>query len=117
MTLYGDTLWVVVPLQTLHGFSFGATQLGAMAAVSRFAPEGARGRAQGTLSACNALVSACATLACGLAYRYGGGPLTFGLMAPLAVAGLCLTARAAHLAEAARLHSAAFVRQPPDTIA
>jgi len=117
MALYGDILGAVVVLQTLHGFSFGATQLGAMAAVSGFAPEGARGRAQGTLSACNALVSACATLACGLAYRHGGGPLTFGLMAPLAIIGLCLTARAAQLARAARLHSAAFLRQPPDTIA
>jgi len=38
-------------------------------------------------------------------------------MAPLAIIGLCLTARAAQLAQAARLHSAAFLRQPPDTIA
>jgi PPP family 3-phenylpropionic acid transporter len=117
MAFYGDTLGAVVVLQTLHGFSFGATQLGAMAAVSRFAPEGARGRAQGTLSATNALASACATLASGLAYGHGGGPLAFGLMAPLAVIGLCLTARAARLARRQRLHSAAFVGQHPDTIA
>jgi PPP family 3-phenylpropionic acid transporter len=117
MAVYGDRLGAVVVLQTLHGLSFGATQLGAMAAVSRFAPDGARGRAQGTLSACNALASACATLASGLAYGRGGGALAFGLMAPLAVIGLCLTARAARLARQTRLHSAAFVRQHPDTVA
>lgn len=117
MVFYGDSLGAVLVLQTLHGFSFGATQLGAMAAVSRFAPEGARGRAQGTLSATNALASAGATLMSGLAYGQGGGPLAFGLMAPLAVLGLCLTARAARLARTERLHSAAFVPQHPNTIA
>ena len=67
----------------------GATQLGAMAAVSRFAPDGARGRAQGTLSAVNASISVGATLVSGLAYR-ADGPLAFLLMVPLAAAGLGL---------------------------
>lgn len=90
----GDRMPALVALQALHGFTFGATQLGAMAAVSGFAPEGARGRAQGTLSAVNATVSACATILTGFAYR-AGGPLAFALMAPLALAGLVLTAAAA----------------------
>ncbi|MDP4002809.1 MFS transporter [Methylobacterium sp. NEAU K] len=85
----GDRLAALVPLQCLHGLTFGATQLGAMAAVSAFAPEGARGRAQGTLSAVNAGISVVATLVSGLAYQ-AGGPLAFLLMAPLAACGLGL---------------------------
>ncbi|MEE7446890.1 MFS transporter [Methylobacterium radiotolerans] len=89
MYLLGDRLAALVPLQGLHGLTFGATQLGAMAAVSAYAPEGARGRAQGTLSAVNAGISVVATLGSGVAYR-AGGPLAFLLMAPLAAAGLGL---------------------------
>lgn len=89
MVLVGDRLVALVPLQGLHGLTFGATQLGAMAAVSTYAPDGARGRAQGTLSAVNASISVVATLVSGLAYR-AGGPLAFLLMAPLAAAGLGL---------------------------
>ncbi len=89
MFLFGDHLAALVPLQCLHGLTFGATQLGAMAAVSAYAPDGARGRAQGTLSAVNAGISVGATLVSGLAYR-AGGPLAFLLMAPLAAAGLGL---------------------------
>lgn len=94
MFLLGDDLAALVPLQCLHGLTFGATQLGAMAAVSAYAPEGARGRAQGTLSAVNAGISVCATLGSGLAYRIGG-PLAFLMMAPLAACGLGLAAAAA----------------------
>ncbi|XYD09586.1 MFS transporter [Methylobacterium sp. NMS12] len=89
MYLLGDHLAALVPLQCLHGLTFGATQLGAMAAVSAYAPDGARGRAQGTLSAVNAAISVVATLGSGVAYR-AGGPLAFLLMAPLAAAGLGL---------------------------
>ena len=89
MFLLGDRLVALVPLQCLHGLTFGATQLGAMAAVSAYAPDGARGRAQGTLSAVNASISVGATLVSGLAYRTGG-PIAFLLMAPLAAAGLGL---------------------------
>ena len=88
LSLAGDRLALLAGLQLFHALTFGATQLGAMAAVSRFAPEGARGRAQGTLSAASALASASATLACGAIYREAGGPATFLAMAPLALAGL-----------------------------
>ncbi|MEG9502233.1 MAG: MFS transporter, partial [Methylorubrum extorquens] len=84
----------LLPLQMLHGLTFGATHLGIMAAVSGFAPDGARGRAQGTIGASTALVSALATLACGAVYRSFGGPSTFLMMAPLALAGLVLVALA-----------------------
>lgn len=94
MALAGDVLPVLPFLQVLHAFTFGATHLGAMAAVSAFAPDGARGRAQGMVSAATALVSACATLACGLVYAQAGGPATFLMMAPLALTGLCFAAAA-----------------------
>lgn len=90
MALFGDRLDILPALQALHAFTFGATQLGAMAAVSALAPDGARGRAQGSVGAATAFASAGAMLACGLVYREAGGPPTFLLMAPLALAGLCL---------------------------
>ncbi|MCJ2033724.1 MFS transporter [Methylobacterium sp. J-068] len=111
MAWLGDRLGPLIALQVLHGLTFGATQLGAMAAVSRFAPDGARGRAQGTVSSAGALASASATLLTGAAYQAGGGPLTFALMAPLALAGLCLVARAAQAARAFSLHTNTFVGQ------
>lgn len=103
MFLLGDHLAALVPLQCLHGLTFGATQLGAMAAVSAYAPDGARGRAQGTLSAVNAGISVVATLGSGVAYR-AGGPLAFLLMAPLAAAGMGL-ALASRRASGVRLET------------
>lgn len=111
MAAFGDRLGAVIVLQVLHGLTFGATQLGAMAAVSRFAPDGARGRAQGTVSSAGALASASATLMTGAAYQAGGGPIAFVLMAPLAGLGLCLAARAAQAARAFSLHSTTIVGQ------
>ncbi|AWN44311.1 MFS transporter [Methylobacterium durans] len=113
MTLYGTELAMVIALQCLHGLTFGATQLGAMAAVSAFAPEGARGRAQGTLSAVNALAAASATLLSGLAYR-DGGALAFALMAPLALAGLGLTLAASRAAR--RPPAGPFGTAGPETL-
>ncbi|KQT61518.1 MFS transporter [Methylobacterium sp. Leaf456] len=93
-------LALLVPLQMLHALTFGATHLGAMNAVSAFAPDGARGRAQGTVGASTALVSALATLACGAVYGALGSGATFLMMAPLAVSGLCLVALASRTARA-----------------
>ncbi|KMO29734.1 MFS transporter [Methylobacterium variabile] len=89
---------LVLPLQVLHGLTFGATQLGAMAALSRLAPEGGRGTAQGIYAAAASLASATATLASGAAYRAGGGSLAFGLMLPVAGLGLAFTLAAARAA-------------------
>lgn len=78
-------------LQTLHGLTFGATHLGAMAALASLAPEGARARAQGVLATAMALATAAATVVGGFAYG-SAGPLAFLAMIPLAGAGLVLAA-------------------------
>lgn len=78
-------------LQALHGLTFGATHLGAMAALASLAPEGARARAQGVLATAMALATAAATVLGGFAYG-SAGPLAFLAMIPLAGAGLLLAA-------------------------
>ncbi|MET0367568.1 MAG: MFS transporter, partial [Methylobacterium sp.] len=65
-----------------------------MEAVSSLSPEGARGRAQGTLSAVNAGIAVTATLASGLVYREAGA-LAFLAMAPLSACGVILALAAA----------------------
>ncbi|GGK22785.1 MFS transporter [Salinarimonas ramus] len=77
-------------LQSLHGLSFGATHLGAMAILTAMAPPGARGKAQGLFAAAQAVGMACATVAGGMIYEHAGG-LVFLAMVPLPLAGLaCL---------------------------
>jgi MFS transporter, PPP family, 3-phenylpropionic acid transporter len=73
-------------LQVLHGLTFGATHLGAMAALAQLAPEGARGHAQGIMSAAHALAMAVATGLSGLIFRAAGSAV-FLAMVPLAAAG------------------------------
>ncbi|MGY2049969.1 MFS transporter [Methylobacterium sp. JK268] len=80
----------VLPLQVLHGLTFGATQLGIMGALAQFAPAGARGRAQGLYAAAASLASAAATLASGAAAREGGPLLALTAMVPLAALALGL---------------------------
>jgi len=77
-------------LQALHGLTFGATHLAGMAAIVAMAPEGARGRIQGTVSAVVALASAVATLASGMIFR-AAGPMMFLALAPLGAAALVLS--------------------------
>jgi PPP family 3-phenylpropionic acid transporter len=81
-------------LQALHGLTFGATHLAAMAAIVAMAPEGARGRIQGTVSALVALASALATLGSGVVFR-AAGPMVFLALAPLGAAALILSLFAA----------------------
>jgi PPP family 3-phenylpropionic acid transporter len=81
-------------LQLLHGLSFGATHLGAMAAVSHLAPAGSRGRAQGLLSTAVSLGIAAGTVLSGIAFR-AAGPWVFAAMAPIAAIGLVLALLAA----------------------
>jgi MFS transporter, PPP family, 3-phenylpropionic acid transporter len=83
-------------LQALHGLSFGATHLGAMAAVSHLAPPGSRGRAQGILTTAVSLGIAAGTVLSGLIFQTGGA-LVFAAMAPLAGVGLVLTVAAARV--------------------
>jgi PPP family 3-phenylpropionic acid transporter len=85
-------------LQALHGLTFGATHLGAMGALAQFAPEGARGRAQGLMASAHALAMASATGLSGVLFR-AAGPMVFLAMVPLAAAGFALAllaVRAAH---------------------
>lgn len=89
---------ILILCQLSHGLTFGATHLGAIALVARFAPQGARSRAQGMMSAINGALSAAVTLGSGWLYaQFGSGG--FWLMLPLALAGTALSA-------------AAFFRQP-----
>ncbi|MGP9819035.1 MFS transporter [Salinarimonas sp. NSM] len=73
-------------LQSLHGLSFGATHLGAMAVLTTLAPPGARGRAQGLFAAAQAVGMASATVLGGIVYQHAGG-LVFLAMVPLPLAG------------------------------
>lgn len=81
-------------LQVLHGLTFGATHLAGMAAIVAMAPEGTRGRIQGTVSAVVALASALATFGSGVVFR-AAGPMVFLALAPLGVAALVLSLFAA----------------------
>ncbi len=81
-------------LQSMHALTFGASHLGAMAALTALAPAGARGRAQGIYGSLAALTTASATIASGMIYRESG-PLVFAAMAPLGAAGFVLTVVAA----------------------
>jgi PPP family 3-phenylpropionic acid transporter len=74
-------------LQALHALTFGATHLGAMAALTALSPAGGRGAAQGVYSAALALATGLAMVASGWLYRTGG-PLAFAAMAPLGLLGL-----------------------------
>jgi len=76
-------------LQLLHGCSFGATHLGALAFVARAAPAGTAATAQGYLAVAIGVTMAAAMAISGVLYgRYGG--LAYGAMAITAGAGgLC----------------------------
>ena len=92
---YEPGLIATFALQGLHGLSFGATHLGAMAAIFRLAPPGSRGRAQGALSTAVSLGIAAGTLSSGLIFRAAGAGV-FAAMVPIAALGLLvalLTAR------------------------
>jgi PPP family 3-phenylpropionic acid transporter len=84
-------------LQTLHGLTFGATHLGMMAALTRLAPQGSRGKAQGLFSAGMALVTAAGMVISGWVYPHLGAA-TYLLMLPIALAGgACVLAGTARM--------------------
>ena len=82
---------VLALCQLSHGLTFGATHLGSIALVSRFAPEGARSRAQGMMSAMNGALVAGGTLASGWLFTHLGAA-GFWAMVPPALAGFALAA-------------------------
>jgi PPP family 3-phenylpropionic acid transporter len=91
---FAPGLTATFALQVLHGLSFGATHLSAMAAVSHLAPAGMRGRAQGLLSTAVSLGIAAGTVLSGIVFR-AAGAWVFAAMAPIAVVGLVLALLAA----------------------
>ena len=94
LTAFAPGLTATFALQLLHGLSFGATHLGAMAALSHLAPAGTRGRAQGLLSTAVSLGIAAGTVLSGVVFR-AAGPWVFAAMAPIAALGLVLALLAA----------------------
>lgn len=95
MSLQPDMATTFV-LQAMHSLSFGASHLGAMAALTALAPARVRGRAQGIYGSLAALTTATATIASGVIYRESGAAV-FAAMAPLGAAGFILTLVAARM--------------------
>lgn len=82
-------LAVTFIMQALHGLTFGATHLGAMAALAALAPESARARVQGVYGSVLALSSAAVAMASGPLYG-AVGPGIFAVMAPLGLAAVAI---------------------------
>lgn len=95
MSLQPDMATTFV-LQAMHSLSFGASHLGAMAALTALAPARVRGRGQGIYGSLAALTTATATIASGVIYRESGAAV-FAAMAPLGAAGFILTLVAARM--------------------
>jgi PPP family 3-phenylpropionic acid transporter len=77
-------------LQILHGLTFGATHLGMMAALTRHAPAGARGKAQGLFAAAMALATAAGMIASGQAYPHLGTATYLLMIPPALIGGACV---------------------------
>lgn len=82
---------VLTLCQLSHALSFAATHLGSIALLARFAPEGARSRAQGMMSAITGGMTALLTLGSGWLFEHTGAG-GYWAMVPLAVVGVALTA-------------------------
>lgn len=90
-------LGVLIPLQILHGATYGATHLGAIYFMARSVPEGAAGTAQALYGACAAgVATGAATWASGPIYDqlHGQGYLVMGVVAGIGLlAALVVKAR------------------------
>lgn len=86
-------------LQAMHSLTFGASHLGAMAALTALAPPRLKGRAQGIYGSLAALTTAVSTIASGVIYKEAGGAV-FAVMAPLGAIGFILILIASRLAKA-----------------
>jgi PPP family 3-phenylpropionic acid transporter len=96
---FDPPLAVLVPLQILHGFTFGATMLGAIQFMSRAVPDSHAGTSQGLYGVFAAGIGGAggAWLA-GIGYQAFGGP-AYWLMAVLAglgAVGVTVVARRWH---------------------
>ncbi|MGE0700241.1 MAG: MFS transporter [Hyphomicrobiaceae bacterium] len=89
---FDPPLAALVPLQALHGLTFGAAHLGALHFMSAFVPAGSAATAQALYASVTAgIAMGFATLAAGPLYAALGGR-AYLAMAALALAGLAVTA-------------------------
>lgn len=86
VTALGPPLPVLVMVQLLHGLTYGATLLGAMALLARHVPGHVMASAQGYLAAATGLVSSMATILSGQVYAQAGERV-YLIMAAMALAG------------------------------
>ncbi len=89
VTAFDPPLWLLFPVQALHGLSFGATHLGAVHFISDAVPEDRSSTAQGLYAAITAgFVMGAMTLAAGPLYRSLSGEayLVMAMVGLLAVA-------------------------------
>jgi PPP family 3-phenylpropionic acid transporter len=92
---------LLIPLQLMHGASFGATFLGTMMFLGRNAPEGGRAAAQGDIATANSLMMAAASALAGVLYGVSGS-LAYVAMAVMCGAGAALAMLAGRLRSAPR---------------
>ncbi len=84
LTAFNPNVWLLVPLQCLHAFTFGAAHLAAMQFITRAAPAHLAVTAQGVYAAVSTgIVIGGVTYASGFAYS------AFGSLAFLGMAALC----------------------------
>ena len=83
--------WTLPVLQTLHGLSFGASHLGAVAFIAQAAPEGRGATAQGYFSTLQGVTLSAFMLLAGLLFE-AVGVASYAAMAFAALAGAVITA-------------------------
>lgn len=88
---FDPPLWALIPLQALHGFTYGATHLGALHLMSGLVPPAASGTAQALYASVTSGIGlGFATVAAGPLYAQMGGQ-AYLAMAVLALLGLWAT--------------------------
>ena len=96
LTAFSPPLWLLFPIQALHGLTFGAAHLGAVHFISDAVPQEATGTAQGLYAACSAgFAMGAAILASGPLYAALGGYayLVMAALALVSLAGAILLSR------------------------
>ncbi|MEQ1890165.1 MAG: 3-phenylpropionate MFS transporter [Alphaproteobacteria bacterium] len=84
LTAFNPAIWLLVPLQCLHAFTFGATHLAAMQFITRAAPAHLAVTAQGVYAAVSTGI-----VIGGVTYASGFAFTAFGSLAFLGMAALC----------------------------
>ncbi|GGB37075.1 MFS transporter [Roseibium aquae] len=82
--------WSIAALQLLHGLSFGAAHLGAVAFLGRVVPPEWGGTGQGLLTTSSGLLTAAGIVLCGWLYAFNPALAFYAMAAAGAVAGLGL---------------------------